>query len=272
MEMTMFNFVYSLSSVPLFIVLFLIGSVISALSLFFVYRFLPITLRKRENVPAGYIAGSITVIYAVLAGFVILYAMNTFDKAADISIHEAITITKIFRDASRLPEPQRSQIQSAMRNYANIVINVEFPAIAKDKMTKAGLAVLDNLDHQLNTYDPNNIIIFHRMHSIHAEIDDLYATYDQRMNINNSALTPDLWALFIISSVLTLVINSMLGVALRLHIVLQIILTLMVSSTLFLIIAMDHPFSGSFAISSHVFEKSLQEMDKYSSKKQYPQQ
>ena len=99
---------------------------------------------------------------------------------------------------------------------------------------------------------------------MHQAIDDLYTTYDQRMNINNSALTPNLWALFITSSILTLVINCILGVSsTRLHIVLQAILTLMVSSTFYLLIAMDHPFSGSFSVSTTIFETSLSEMHHY---------
>jgi len=259
----MFNFVYSIPSLPLFLILFLIASVISASALFLVYRYVPLVLRKRENVPSGYVVGSISVIYAVLAGFVILYAMNNFDKASVISVHEASLITKIFRNASRLPQPVQTEIQQGMRDYATAVINIEFPALAEDKITIAGLGVLDKLDHQLNLYTPPNTVVFTRLHAIHEEINDLYATYDQRMNINNSALTPDLWTLFLISSVLTLVINCILGVYIRLHIVLQLILTLMVSATLFLIIAMDHPFSGSFSITSQLFQTSLAEMDKY---------
>ena len=259
----MSNFIYSLSSLPLFLVIFAAGSVVSAVSLFLVYRYLPLVLRKRENVPSGYVVGSISVIYAVLAGFVILYAMNNFDKASDISVHEATLITKIFRYSHRLPQPLQGVIQKGMHDYATAVITVEFPALAKDQIPNAGLLVLNKLDHQLNLYHPTDTITFTRMHTLHAEISDLDATYDQRMTINNSALTPDLWALFIISSILTLIINCLLGVYIRLHIILQLILTLMVSGTLFLIIAMDHPFSGSFGITSKLFQNSLMEMDKY---------
>lgn len=161
--------------------------------------------------PSGYIAGSISVIYAVLAGFIILYAMNNFDKASDISIHEATTITKIFRDASRLPLLLKNEIQQGMENYANTVIHIEFPAFSKGDFVKAGLPILDKLEKQLNAYKPTNMIIFFRLDMVHQAMDDLYTTYDQRMNINNSALTPDLWALFITSSILTLVINCILA-------------------------------------------------------------
>lgn len=257
------DFLYTMPSLLLFFTLFLIGSIVSTVSFLLVSWFIPLSLRENQNVPSGYIAASIGVIYAVLAGFVILYAMNNFDKASKITMHEATTISKIFRAASRLPEPLQTEIQQAMRNYVNLVIHVEIPALAENKFTKSGLPILNKLDHQMNSYKTSNMIIFLRLHAIHDAISDLYTTYDQRMDINNSALTPDLWALFIISSILILIINCLLGLTIRLQIVLQFILTLMVSSVLYLIIAMDHPFSGSYAISSDVFKTSLSEMNNY---------
>ncbi|GEM_PF-1700967 len=259
----MFNFVYALSSIPLFLFLFLSASIVSAISMFLVNRFIPLTLRKQENVPCGYVVGTISVIYAVLAGFIILYAMNNFDKASEISVREASLITKIFRDASRLPQPLQAEAQRDMQEYADKVINIEFPSLAKEKVTDAGLIVLDKLDHQLSTYPTTNMIFYLRLHAVHTEINELYATYDQRMSINNSALNSDLWGVYIISSILTLVINCILGVHIRLHMLFQAILTVMVSATLFLIIAMDHPFSGTFAISSEIFQTSVTEMNKY---------
>jgi hypothetical protein len=242
------NILYSLPNSLLFVSIFLILSMVSALCLY------------RENHSIGYVGATIGVIYAVLAGFIILYVMDNFQKASDITRAEAVSAAKIYRNSVRLPLQEQYKIQMAVKQYVNTVINTEWPLFTRGKLSVAGEEILDKLTVDLSKYIPINEQDLLALRAIYTEIDDLYKDRDQRIALSNAALPAELWILLVISTILTLFVKSLTGMKFSLHIMLQIVVTLMLTAILFLIIVLDRPYRGHFSIDTQPFIKVLDDM------------
>lgn len=230
------------------------------LCLILIKKYLSIKFLHSENDSIGFVSATISVVYAVLAGFIILYVMNNFEKASDIASKEAAVIAKIFRNADRLPEPIKTKIQTAMTDYANTVIQVEWPNMSNDKLSNDGEIILDHLHKEITSFKSTNNQETIALQTIFLNLDELYNERSQRFDIGKAALSGDLWILLIISTLLTLFINSVIALDFYFHIGLQTAVTLMVSAILFLIIALDRPFLGYFSIQPDAFKASLLEM------------
>jgi hypothetical protein len=258
--MTMVNLIYSTPNLLLFIIIFFIMGCISVFFLCLTEKYISLESRYGANTPIGYIAATIGVIYAVLAGFIIFHVMNNFDKASDITEKEAMIVAKIFRNSERLPEAIRTKIKIAMQSYAKEVISTEWPLLVQDKLSPAGQIILDKLNHELNSYIPSDNRTVLTLQTLFVELDNLYSAREQRIDMSKAALTVDLWVLIIISTLLTLVVNCIFGMEFYLHTILQMSVALMISATLFLIIVLDRPFRGTFSVQPDTFREILLDM------------
>lgn len=262
--------IYSLPNSWLFILIFLGLSLFSAISLYFVEKFVPLRFRYHENNSIGYVGSTIGVIYAVLAGFIIFYVMDNFQKASDLTRKEAASTAKIYRDSTRVPASQAEKIQLAMQDYLATVINQEWPLMSHDKTSDAAESILDSLILELNSFTAKNNQELLSMQMVYNELDELYKNRDERVDLANAALAGDLWILLVVSTLLTLFVKSLAGMKFRLHLAMQIVVTLMLTSILFLIIVLDRPFRGQFSIKPVPFQEILldiQAKSKYGQKR-----
>lgn len=260
--MNISNILYSLPNPILFVLIFILLLIFSAACMYLIENFVPSQLRYKDNNAIGYVGATIGVIYAVLAGFIIFYVMDNFQKASDITRMEAASAAAIYRNSMQLPVPINRNIQTAVENYVETVINIEWPLFARDKTTNAGEAILDKMVLELNAYKAKNNQDLFALHDIDQELDQLYKNRDERFDLSSAALPGDLWILVIISTLLTLFVKAMSGMKLRLHVVMQIVVTLMLTAILFLIIVLDRPFRGHFSIKPLPFEDVLIEINK----------
>lgn len=258
--MDMLTAMYSLPNSLLFLIIFVLLALFSAICLYFVEKFIPLKFRIHENNSIGYVGATIGVIYAVLAGFIIFYVMDNFQKASDLTRNEAASAAKIYRDSSRLPPKQAASVQKAMKAYVSSVIHQEWPLISHSKTSDAGEEILDRLIVKLNTFKAKNNQDLLSMQMIYNELDELYKNRDARVDLGNAALAGDLWILLIISTLLTLFVKSLAGMKFGLHLTMQIVVTLMLTAILFLIIVLDRPFRGQFSITPLPFETVLSDM------------
>lgn len=89
-------------------------------------RIWPSQRRRAYNDLIGWQLGVLGTTYAVILGFM-LYTVWTSFGEADLNVdREANSVLDIYRLANGMPEPQRTQLQTLARSYANAVIQ-EWP-------------------------------------------------------------------------------------------------------------------------------------------------
>jgi len=81
-------------------------------------------------------------------------------------------------------------------------------------------------------------------------LQNLYNARQQRIHMSYELLNPDLWIVIVVGTILILFITYIYDMNFYLHVITITATALMASSMIFLLIALDGPFQGEFAIKS----------------------
>lgn len=262
----MLTSLFRLSDITLFILLSCASIAISLIAIYVVKRCIPFHVRSQDNTVIGTTASLISVIYGVLAGLSALYLINNNSYASDAVQREANAVADIYRDSQWLKEPTRGIIQTQVKEYVTKVIQVEWPLMEQGSdVNNDGNFAIDNITNQLIHYSDIKNSESLLIHDMLDEVRLLYDARQQRIHMSYSELSPELWLVILIGTVLTLCINYLFGMNFYLHMVTVSAAALMTSSMIFLLIALDRPFQGEFIIEPDAFQAVLNFMDQSAS-------
>ncbi len=257
------DFLYTLSDVQLLVFLTTVTVLISLVSIFLVRRFVPSHILYKDNEMLGSISALVGVIYGVLAGLMALYLLNNINIASDAVLKEASAVANIYRDTIWLDDPLRTNIQEIVEKYLNQVINVEWPEMSKNKgVSSEGDTIIVNFDDAIITASktaPQLSLIILR--DLLSEVKSLYDARQQRIQLSYSSLEVEIWVVIILGTILTLGINYLFGMNIYLHVISVSAASMMVSAIIFLMITLDRPYQGEFAIDPGPFVSILKQVE-----------
>jgi hypothetical protein len=207
---------------------------------------------------AGVIFAVIAGFYGVLAAFVVVAVWEQFDKARERVDQEASVIGDVYRIAQVFPDAPRERLRKEARNYIAVVVNQEWSAMAELKSSPRAEQHFSHLWEAALAIQPKGE---REVASYAALLERLNTMSDhRRMRLISAkqSIPSLLWVLLVVGAVLT--IGSSFFLVTRhggLHVMLTVALTTSISFVLFLIMALDYPFTGSVAVSPEAFEAVL---------------
>ncbi len=143
----------SVAAQALVVVLFFGG--VSVLGLYIVRQTVPVqTLRENHEV-AGFTFGVVGAFYGVVLAFVIVAAWQRFDRADGKAQTEALALSDIYSLSFGFAPPMRTQVDSAVLDYANEVVHQEWDQMANLQYERS-LDGEGNLWRVLLGYEPQN--------------------------------------------------------------------------------------------------------------------
>jgi hypothetical protein len=251
----MLDWLYQEASFTVF--LFLIG-ITTAISIFFIILnkyFILYKLRYRDNATIGSISSLIGIIYGVLMGFLALYLIDNNDRASDAVRHEANAAANIYRECKWLKEPTQQRIKDQIEKYVDTVINTEWRLMQKGHdIDHEGDIIIDNVSEILKNYNPSKVSENLVMQDLLTELKTLNDARRQRIEMNYSQLSPDIWLVVLIGTILIIGINYAFRVNFYLHLFAISAFAIMAASMLFLLISLDRPFMGEFNVQPDAFK------------------
>lgn len=90
---------------------------------------------------------------------------NNLTDVEGVVSAEAAAIGALYRDVGSYPEPARTTLQTAVRDYTVQVITVAWPAQAQGEVSDAGTRILTALQEELQSFEPSTA----GQQAIHAE-------------------------------------------------------------------------------------------------------
>jgi len=245
----MFNFLYEIPNAYLFLLLNIFFISTSILGVFLVRRFMQVEVRYRDNPVLGNVVSLIGIIYGVLVGLTALYLINNVGYTADAVQREANSVANIYRDSRWLDDPVKTEIKTTLTNYLNEVITIEWPLMKSGKILSSdGENMINRIANEINSYiraHPSDALV---MQDMLEEIKTLYNSREQRIHMSFSTLNSEMWIVILIGTILTISINYLFKMKLKLHIISVAATSLMASSMFFLLLTLDRPFQGEFVI------------------------
>jgi hypothetical protein len=127
------------------------------------------------------------------------------------------------------------------------------------RVSNQGDLIIDHMADQIYLYKGNGHSEALVVPDILQEVKTLYNARQQRIHLSFSALSPQIWLVIIIGTILTLAINYLFGMNFYLHIVSVSAAALMAASIIYLLITLDRPFQGDFIVEPDAFK----ELQKY---------
>jgi hypothetical protein len=245
----MIDYLYQTSDLNLFLILSSIVICFSIIVLLVLKAFWPIHLRYQENEVIGSTSALIIVIYGVIAGFATLNLINNNTAASDAIQKESNAIANIYRDSTFLQSPYNTKVQAELKRYLIEVLDTEWPLMNQGKtIPNEGDLIIRQIVGSLNEYKTENILEPLIMADMLTLARDLYDSRQERIQISYTSLNIEIWVVIIIGTLLALCVSYLFGVNFYLHIFIVVAAGLMTVSIMFLLISLDKPFQGEFAV------------------------
>jgi hypothetical protein len=238
-------------------ILFLV-IVLSLLGMILVRRNVALATLESHNEVAGFVYAVVGVIYAVLATFIVYAVYVEYQVAEGQVSKEAAAMGDLYRLTSNLQEPTRSASRKILREYAQIIVEKEFPAMEKGNFRGEGKLQHDRLWTLFYQYRPQNELDklwFEKSLSTFMEFSNARRN---RMVSAKQSLPSFMWLVLYVGGVITITYSYFFGTK---NVWAQALIVIFLSGTVTLVIlliyALDLPFTGIIHVSPEPFRMFL---------------
>jgi Protein of unknown function (DUF4239) len=216
--------------------------------------------RLRINTDAALFFGAAAmqsgmVLYGLVAALTAVSVWQRYSDVSDTVSGEATAIANLWRDLGGYPQRERESMREVLSGYTNQIIGEAWPAQRQGRVPHEGVEWMDRLQAQLFAFEPRSES--HKL--LHAEALGAYNRMvegrRQRLDAVNTALPGVMWWVLLPGAMGCLLLCLFPGVEdARYQTILVLGLCGFVAMVLFVIIALDRPFSGAMAIPADSYQ------------------
>lgn len=234
------------------------GMILAIVLVHFVRKLFPQAVLRASHDATGNLLAIVGTLYAVLLGLIVVDAMTRFERAIDCVQGEANCLADIFLLAGRLPDPQRTRIHDQCRNYAEQVVDVEWPLMATGRMSAETRATALHLAHAIDDFEP---VTEAQKAVFPLLLEQFRALWDQRREragTTQFGIPAVEWTALVIGGLVTVLFAGLFCVENnRLHRLLTALSALVICLNLYLVSLFGYPFAGELSVSSRPFRLEL---------------
>jgi hypothetical protein len=202
--------------------------------------------------------------YAVIIGFMLFAVWSDFKAAEQNAEEESSCLINLFWAASGLPPSQREEIRKEAANYADAMINDEWPTMNRRVLSHAVTEVIEKL---WTTASQSQSLAVSEQVSLErttAEISSITEHRRIRLLQSQTTLPGVLWAVLMVGAIITIMSSCLFGSDYPvLHMLQVVTLTLMLSLALVAVADINRPFQGSVHVRPTGFENAKRTFEKY---------
>jgi len=217
--------------------------------------------RKEYNDVMGWQFGVLGTTYAVILGFMLSSVWNSYMLASEDVSEEATAALGVFRSAENLPKPYSDELRRIAIQYAGVVADREWPAMAQDEEIQDGdtvIASMWNLSFEMLKAMPAQS---EAASSVRAAIRLLQDKREVRREQYRSRLPPIMWAVLICGAILVVISSCLSG---NQNVFLHYFHVLSISALILLMLSavadIARPFQGGTSLDPVAFREAYTRM------------
>jgi Na+/proline symporter len=243
---------------------FIVSAVTTFFALFGLYlvrkKYSAEVLKENHEV-AAIIFNAFGLFYGVLVAFVVFVTWNGYDEATKNLQMEASETLDLFHSADAFPDPAKKIIQQGVRDYLASVYNDEIQRMSQGDIslyTGGAHATLRVLFSQIDaTSIPNRELYAESLRCLNN-----LAEYRRlRIFAGNDTNPPVIWLVLLVGGLFAVSYTFFFGMKnIRAQYLITTTLTVMITSILFLIYVLDHPFTGTSRVSLEPLRQAMASM------------
>ncbi|GLZ76072.1 hypothetical protein Afil01_08790 [Actinorhabdospora filicis] len=222
-------------------------------------KFSPPQTREPYNEVAGSVFEIVSVLYAIVLAFVLIAVWEQMSEAQRTTYNESAALVEVYWDAQGLPDAQRVAIQDLCADYANEVINTEWPQMrAHETVDNTGWQIADRIRATWNTWVPDGDEQNALMEDGRDQIRVLYDARSERLATASDGLSGVMWLVMIAGAVLVMGVLFLFGIPGRAaHLAVVTAAASMIALLLFSVYELEYPYSRAIAVGSDAFQLAL---------------
>lgn len=244
---------YKLLQIPpisFFILMISIGGVFAGLGTFLFRRYIRMKILRSHNEVTGFLFMAISSFYALLLGFVVFVVWGQLNETqSNVSI-EGSSAMGLYRDIKFYPDTLETKpLMAAYLDFVFNVVNEEIPNMALLKSSRKTAESFGNVFYKMENLNPKNPFQVQLVAEMFNNLNKL-ATYRGLRTASLETEIPSImWFPIILGAIITLFCAMLVDVEhTRIEVGLNSLLGVFIGMLLFIIILLDHPFTGSLSI------------------------
>lgn len=252
-------YISSLSEASLLIILLIVSIALSLLCFFLIQKYCTWLSLDDDGIFGTIFANTMPTLVGFVFAFVTVAAWQNYNSVSDTVSKEAHTLFNLYQIMDAYPDEAKKAGQAELIQYANIVIEQEWPILNEQQFDLNAFKSLDRIKNIFVNHKPSNF----EGTAIHNEGLSLLSDYtDLRRNRIESAksfLAKPMWAALIISAVLLILFSALFKTKnIRIHAVMIALVGGSLGVMFFLLVIYNNPFWGPSMIQPTPFLKTLE--------------
>lgn len=234
----------------LFILIISFGALFAGLSTFFFRKYTKLKILRSHNEVTGFLFLAIAGFYSLLLSFVMFIVWGQMNATRGNVSKEGSSAIGLYRDIKFYPDTVESK--QLMVIYLDFVFNViddEFPNMEHMKPSRKTLESFNRVFYKIEHLNPKNQFQIQLVAEMFNHLNELATYRGLRANSMEAEIPSPMWLPMILGAIITIVCAMLLDIEfIRMHVVLNTLLGVFIGMILFLIILLDHPYTGSLGI------------------------
>ena len=203
----------------------------------------------------GAMLQSIMVFYGLAVALIAVSVWQTYSDTSRVVTEEATALAALYRDASSYPEPARSGMQNALRDYTQYVIEEAWPLQRRGKVPGGGVEHMNRFQAILVSFEPTT----ESQKLLHGETlrayNEVIKARRQRLDAVNTGLPAVMWAVIILGAFIGLSASFFFRVDdPRLQGIQVLLLAVFIGLIIFMILSLDRPFRGDLGVRADPYQ------------------
>ncbi len=255
-----------LTSLPIwlsFLIVVVLPTTIAIGGLLLIRHKIGIELLAANNEVAGFKFAVVGVIYAVMLGFAVIVVWEKFHDAEAAAAQETSGVIAISRLAKGLGSEAGPPVQQRLTDYVHAVIDIDWPAMSEGRgSTQVGetLSALYAAVLAIPVLDGRQGAI---LSELLQQLDSITQARRTRLLLAAGTVPDMLWGALLTGAGATLGYIFFFGTpSIRAQLLMSALLVIMVCMALFVVVEIEHPFTGTVSVEPAGLEIALTEFSK----------
>jgi len=199
---------------------------------------------------AATVLNAVTVVYAILLGFVIVDEYGQFNDAQQQVGNKASSLVAIVENANAFPPHEDDEITRAVLRYTRDLVDRGIPRLAEDATYDPKTShALHALYRTVQSIEPTSRAEQAAYQAIVGSLDEVLGTRSELRESARASIPPSLFFVLVLLGVLTMATAAVLDTRhRRSHLVILSILAIAVGANLALVVGLDYPFKGTIEV------------------------
>src|SRR5665647_756489 len=244
-------------SIFLFLLIILIGAFGAGLSTYLFRKYGNLKILRSHNEVTGFLFLALASFYAFLLSFAVFMVWGQMNDTRNNVSKEGSSAMGLYRDIKFYPDTVESkQLMIVYLDFIYNVIDEEFPNMEQLKPSRKTPESFDHVFYKIEHLNPKNPFQIQLVAEMFNHLNQLATYRGLRESSLEKEIPSPLWWPMLLGAIITIFCSMLLDIEhTRLHVSLNALLGIFIGMLFFIILLLDHPYSGSLSIKPQSYKQ-----------------